>query len=414
MYIPGGLTTPGDTPNQLIREDNETKNKTWVWTYDNAGNILSRTEYAYTTGALGTALDTVLYSYGDSSWGDLLTSYDGISLSYDSIGNLLSDGTWTYSWEHGRELASMTKGSTTWTYTYDANGMRTKRTNGSTTYTYVYNGSQLTKMTVGNDVLYFTYDAQGYPVTVTMNGTVYYYITNLQGDVIAIWNESSGYVADYSYDAWGNSTYNFKNPNHTLDDLNPLRYRGYVWDSETGLYYLQSRYYNPAWGRFINADTFVSTGQGILGNNMFAYCNNNPVNMLDSTGELPWVAIIVGCVAVGAIVNNLRNAYYYETSDGESEIDSSSYQNKIPTRREKIDYTKQQTGDEHYGINAWRYYNEYTVHEHFWYLTSWAHGKNIPLFSEIAQHASVADVESHKWDYWVVNVLTVIWGILGL
>ena len=73
----------------------------------------------------------------------------------------------------------------------------------------------------------------------------------------------------------------------TLGVHNPLRYRGYVYDQETGLYYLQSRYYNPEWGRFISADTYVSTGQGLLGNNMFAYCGNNPVKMYDKTGFMP-------------------------------------------------------------------------------------------------------------------------------
>ena len=76
----------------------------------------------------------------------------------------------------------------------------------------------------------------------------------------------------------------------TLGLHNPLRYRGYIYDPETALYYLQSRYYDPDVGRFINADAFASTGQGILGNNMFAYCGNNPVNMTDETGYLPrWI-----------------------------------------------------------------------------------------------------------------------------
>ena len=88
----------------------------------------------------------------------------------------------------------------------------------------------------------------------------------------------------YEYDAWGNIT-NMTYTNKTLADANPLRYRGYYYDRETGLYYLQSRYYNPQWGRFINADGYTSTGQSILGNNMFAYCNNNAVNYQDASGK---------------------------------------------------------------------------------------------------------------------------------
>ena len=91
-----------DSANQLIRENNEAGNFTHVWTYDNAGNILSRTEYVYTDGELGTTTDTVNYTYDDTSWGDLLTAYDGQSFTYDTIGNLTDDGTWDYTWQHSR------------------------------------------------------------------------------------------------------------------------------------------------------------------------------------------------------------------------------------------------------------------------------------------------------------------------
>ena len=177
--------------------------------------------------------------------------------------------------------------------------MRTSRTNGTTTYNYVYNGSQLTQMTVGTDTLCFTYDASGIPTTVTLNGVVYYYITNMQGDVVGIYTADGTSVCYYNYDAWGRPVTVTNDDNYTIDDLNPLRYRGYVFDQDTGLYYLQSRYYNPEWGRFINADSFVSTGQGILGNNMFAYCNNNPTNLYDKSGKMPdtlagWIGEKIG------------------------------------------------------------------------------------------------------------------------
>ena len=237
-----------DSANQLTRENNQAAGKTWVWTYDDAGNILSKKEYAYTTGTLGSVQSTVNYTY-DGTWGDLLTGYNGKTITSDTIGNMLSDGTWTYSWEHGRELASMTDGSTTWTYTYDANGLRTKRTNGSTTYNYIYNGSSLSQMTVGSNTLYFAYDASGTPMSVTYNGTNYYYATNVQGDVTAILNTSGTAVVQYTYDAWGKILTTTGSMASTLGTHNPLRYRGYVYDTETTLYYLQSRYYNPELGR---------------------------------------------------------------------------------------------------------------------------------------------------------------------
>ena len=273
-----------DTANQLIRENNQGAGRTWTWVYDNAGNIVSRKEYAYTTGDLGTPVDTVSYTYGDSAWGDLLTAYNGQTITYDPIGNPLNDGTWTYTWQNGRELASMSNGTTAWNYTYDGNSMRTSRTNGAKTYNYVYNGSQLTQMTVGNDTLYFTYGALG-PTTVTWNGTTYYYALNVQGDVIGIFKSDGNLAVFYNWDnAWGYNPEPEGPLADTLGTLNPLRYRGYVYDTETGFYYLQSRYYDPEIGRFINADVLVSTGQGMLGNNMFAYCRNNPVRRKDVSG----------------------------------------------------------------------------------------------------------------------------------
>ena len=177
-------------------------------------------------------MDTVAYTYGDSDWGDLLTGYDGKTISYDTIGNPLSDGTWTYTWEHGRELASMSNGSTTWSMTYNADGLRTKRTNGSTTYSYIYNGSSLSQMTVGRNTLRFAYDASGTPMSVTYNGTNYYYVTNIQGDITAILNTSGTAVVQYTYDAWGNILTTTGSMASTLGETNPLRYRGYVYDRE--------------------------------------------------------------------------------------------------------------------------------------------------------------------------------------
>ena len=273
-----------DAQNQLTRENNQAGDFTHTWTYDTAGNILSRSEYAYTTGELGDPTKTVTYGYGDEEWKDLLTAYDGKEITYDQIGNPLSDGTWGYTWQHGRQLASMTKGSTTWNYTYNADGMRTSRTNGSKTYKYYYNGSQLTALDYNGTMCYFTYDAGGSPICMSVNSIKYYYVTNLQGDIIALLNYDGKVLVEYTYDAWGN-VLSMTGPNaYNVGQWNPLCYRGYVYDQETKLYYLQSRYYNPEIGRFINGDVFAATGQGLLGNNMFAYCGNNPVANCDSFG----------------------------------------------------------------------------------------------------------------------------------
>ena len=187
----------------------------------------------------------------------------------------------------------------TWTYTYNADGMRTKRVSGNTSYTYYYNGDMLRYLDYDSNTtdssqaakLYFVLDAAGNPIEVSYRpeGSTttkfYYYVQNLQGDVIALVDSANGNtVVTYTYDAWGNVLSVGGSLATTLGAQNPFRYRGYVYDSETKLYYLQSRYYNPEMGRFINADAFASTGQGLLGNNMFAYCLNNPVLFSDSSG----------------------------------------------------------------------------------------------------------------------------------
>jgi len=199
---------------------------------------------------------------------------------------MLSDGTRTFTWQHGRQLASMTKNGVTWTYTYNADGMRTKRTNGTTTYEYVYNGSQLTQMKYNGNAVDLTYDTDGRPLTLTYQGVTYYYVTNVQGDVVGITDDVGTMLVGFEYEAYGSGYFISYNAEKAalLAQINPLGYRGYVLDVGTQLYYLQSRYYDPELGRFINADVYASTGQDILGHNMFAYCNNNPVIFLDEQG----------------------------------------------------------------------------------------------------------------------------------
>ena len=292
-----------DSFDQLVRENNQAAGKTWTYAYDSGGNIQSKTEYAYTTGALGAAVRTVAYGYGDAGWSDLLTSIGGQSLTADEIGNLLSDGTWTYTWQHGRQLAGMSKSGTNIAYGYDSDGKRITKTVNGTAYNYHYLGDQLVELTWGSNKLHFTYDSTG-PLSVNCNGTEYFYVKNAQGDVTGLVNASGTRVVTYTYDAWGNLLSTTGTMATTLGEQNPLRYRGYVYDTETGLYYLQSRYYNPTWGRFINADDTAlllsSPGKAHWDKNVFAYCDNNPLNRVDEDGEC-WDIIIGGIV--GGIVS---------------------------------------------------------------------------------------------------------------
>ena len=304
-----------DSANQLIREDNQKANTTTVWTYDNAGNILTRTVRPYVPGTEDEEIQTNYY-YTDTQWGDLLKSYAERPIMRDESGNPTNDFVWRYTWQHGRQLASMNKldGSAQWNYTYNADGLRTQRTGFATdsttgvtanrTYNYTYLGDQLTHMTVDGHTMYFTYDAAGTPLTMVYDGLKFYYITNLQGDVISIVDGNGTEFVRYTYDAWGKVEAFGSATN--LRFYNPLRYRGYVYDPETELYYLQSRYYDPEMGRFINADGLTSTGQGVLGNNMFSYCGNNPVIRIDSGGYY-WETVFDVISLVVSIVDVVKH-----------------------------------------------------------------------------------------------------------
>ena len=170
---------------------------------------------------------------------------------------------------------------------------------------YIYAGGKLLRETISDGTttktLDFNYDNVGMPYSLIYNNgtttTTYYYITNLQGDVMYLADASGVQVAAYDYDPYGKII----SATGDLAEINPLRYRGYYYDAETGFYYLQSRYYDPKICRFINADSYASTGQGFTGLNMFAYCNNSPSSASDPSGEFPWITGLIGA-AVGAIV----------------------------------------------------------------------------------------------------------------
>ena len=144
--------------------------------------------------------------------------------------------------------------------------------------------------------LRFSYDADGKVVAVNYNGNYYYYLRNAQNDIVKLIDKTGATVVEYRYDSWGKLLSTSGSLASTLGKNNPFRYRGYVYDEETGFYYLQSRYYNPEVGRFISSDVLLSTGQGVLGHNAYAYCGNNPVNRIDPSGQFWITALIVTAV----------------------------------------------------------------------------------------------------------------------
>ena len=236
----------------------------------------------------GTAAATHSYSYGDSNWKDKLTAYDGSAITYDAIGNPLSYiGGWNFTWEQGRRLSTASNGSDSISYKYNSDGIRTSKTvNGTTTNFYLDDGD-IAWQSDGTNTLHFAYDGSGSLTYLNYNGQIYYYERNAQNDVVGLVDSNMNEVVTYSYDTWGQLLNIGGSLAGTLGKLNPFRYRGYYYDSETGLYYLNSRYYDPNTGRFINADGNCGQTGNLLAANMFAYCKNNPVNMSDPKGDSP-------------------------------------------------------------------------------------------------------------------------------
>jgi len=288
----------------------------YEYTYDNGGNIQSVTLNGETIKS---------YGYTDTNWKDKLTSFNGQTVTYDNIGNPLTyrDG-YSFAWSNGRQLTGITQDTDNISYLYNADGLRASKTvNGTTTDYYWLEGVLLGQKT-GNDYITYLYDENGAVYGIICNDTYYYYVFNAQGDVIGIIDADGNQVVQYDYSAWGEVLAITGTMADTLGQTNPIRYRGYYYDSETGFYYLQSRYYDPITQRFLNADGLISTGQGILGTNMFAYCGNNPVNLKDSTGQFFFTAIIVTVTAV--VVNKMlskANAKKNHKSNVKKETDKS-------------------------------------------------------------------------------------------
>ena len=261
------------------------------YSYDGAGNLQNKYEqvldpnYGYPTGTQ----HGNTYEYTDTSWKDRLTKVNGSNISYDANGNPLTyrDGM-SFEWENGRILKKINTSDSSIQMSYDSNGMRTQKTVGGVKTNYYYDSNKnLIALVKGNDTLLFYYDSDGSATSFSYNGTMYFYVKNLQGDVIRIIDLAGTEVASYVYDAWGNIKDTKGEP--TIREINPIRYRGYVYDTETSLYYLQSRYYDPFTGRFLNADDTHYIMFPSLMANLYTYCDNNAISNTDTNGKTAWL-----------------------------------------------------------------------------------------------------------------------------
>ena len=252
------------------------------YSYDERGNILTKTDNGETTS----------FTYANSEWKDQLTKVNDTELTYDANGNMVSYGDTQFTWDYGKSLSSVKGDEKSYYYNYDENGIRTSKTvNGKTTRFNTLGGVVLAQSD-STGIMYFQYDSAGAPIGFVYNDVQYLYITNISGDIIGITDAEGNPLAEYTYDAWGKlldiTTAEEDNEEQlSLANANPLRYRGYYYDNETGYYYLQSRYYNPEWGRFISADGFKYIDTYALTSiNAYVYCYNNPIIHIDINGCL--------------------------------------------------------------------------------------------------------------------------------
>ena len=269
-------------------------------------------------GAVSTVQTQDLFTYHTDGWKDQLLSWNGKSYAYDAGGNPTVLRGMALTWGEGRRLKRIAATAGEVTFAYDSDGKRVKKTSGNTETKYYYNGSTLSglvRTTTGNTgttktTVQFVYDAEGKPFLLRLNGkTDYFYLYNGLGDVVGLVDSSNKVVVRYQYNSWGKVTSTQDTSGVSLATLNPFRYRKYVYDPETGLYCLGSRYYDPEVGRFVNADdtdVIFAKPQELYHKNLYVYCYNNPVVRRDIQGyfwETLFDIVSLGTSVVEVCVN---------------------------------------------------------------------------------------------------------------
>ena len=282
--------------------------------------------------------NVINFGYTDNTNPDRLTSYNGKSITYNLNGEVASYDGWNYSWNKGK-LSSITttsnaralkptlSSSKTYSFAYNALGQRI-----TSTYSYLWASNGLTPLEQGEVTSYvktYHYDYSGRLISETINQTVhgvgndsesivflydessiigivrtasgatnaYYFQKNLLGDVIAIYDTNGTKIVEYTYDAWGNCTIKSTTTNYVVAHANPIRYRGYYYDENTKLYYLNARYYSPEFRRFISPDNISYLNpESVNGLNLYCYCNNDPINYADPSGHFWDVVFDIGSI----------------------------------------------------------------------------------------------------------------------
>ena len=276
-----------DALNRIISEKDIDNEQEICYTYDNNGNILTK------------SVNGVVTSYAYEEGTDRLTSYGAETIGYDGMGNPKSYRGSELTWEKGRRLTSIKEGPEEVTFGYDVFGQRNKKTAGGETTNYIYENGKLLRQITGSEVMTFIYGSEGI-IGFKLGTSRYLYRKNVFGDVEEIYDESGTLVGKYSYTAFGECE--IETDANGIATKNPIRYRGYYFDEETGFYYLKTRYYDPETGRFITIDDVSYLAPDTInGLNLYAYCGNNPINYYDPDGHwaMPnWLKWVIGGVVI--------------------------------------------------------------------------------------------------------------------
>ena len=280
-----------DKIGRLISEKDVDKNREICYTYDENGNIQTKIQNGTITN----------YRYKDGT--DRLMNYGSEEFAYDNLGNPTTYRNMSCMWEKGRQLKSITDGTNTVTFTYDEFGERISKTAGGITTNYVYENGKLLREITGSEKIDFIYGAEGI-IGIRIGNENYLYRKNVYGDVTEIYDASGVKVGKYKYTAFGECEVEMNT--NGIAEKNPIRYRGYYYDTETSLYYLKTRYYDPEVGRFMTIDGIEYLDpETINGLNLYAYCGNNPVMNIDPEGKafltIFLITLVAGVVIGGTI-----------------------------------------------------------------------------------------------------------------
>ena len=299
-----------DALNQLVREDNQKQNQTICYTYDVGGNMVRRDEYRYIENPVITEApwrsDTFEYQTG--GWRDQLRFYNGQAITYDAMGNPLQYLGMQMEWEKGHQLRHITGAGLDMYCMYNDSGKRIRKTVNGVTIDFYLDGSAILMQTSSDGSrIDFFYDDKGNVFAMKYQNEMYFYRKNLFGDILGILDSHGTELVKYEYNSWGKLLNLTDYSSNGLGRRNPFRFKGYYYDEELGMYYLNSRYYDPETGRFVSADdveVLEVEQENLAQYNLYAYCLNNPVNRADESGELSipnWAKIGIGIAVIAGL-----------------------------------------------------------------------------------------------------------------